>query len=273
LSAEQFQILQLSILQGILIEMRALRLLSFNIHKGFNTASRRFVLHDMKRAFDDHGADLVFLQEVQGEHRRHRSRIREWPDASQFEFLADRTWPHTAYGKNAIYQEGHHGNAILSRFPFLMWENIDISSSRFERRGILHGMIRLENDSGTDSRIHVLCVHLSLFEGDRRKQLHVLGKRIEQSIPRDEPLILAGDFNDWRESASKILAEEAGLKEAFLSVHGAHARTFPSFLPALKLDRLYYRGLNCRAARTLNEPPWSDLSDHLGLEIELEIPA
>ena len=250
--------------------MGSIRILSFNIHKGFSTGNRRFVLRDMKAAFDQHSADLVFLQEVQGEHRRHRSRIREWPDASQFEFLADKTWPHTAYGKNAIYQDGHHGNAILSRYPFLAWENVDISSSRLERRGILHGLIRLESKKGSEQRVHLLCVHLSLFEADRRKQLHVLGKRIRELVPLHEALILAGDFNDWRESATPILQQEAGLKEAFFSLHGHHARTFPSFLPALKLDRIYYRGLHCRTARTLNEYPWNGLSDHLGLEIELE---
>jgi len=253
--------------------MSPLRILSFNIHKGFSAANRKFVLHEMKEAFDQHGADLVFLQEVQGEHRRHRSRIREWPDASQFEFLADKSWPHTAYGKNAIYQDGHHGNAILSRFPFLAWENIDISSSRFERRGILHGLIRVESALPSEVRLHVLCVHLSLFETDRRNQLRVLGRRIREVIPKHEPMILAGDFNDWRESATPILRQEAGLEEAFLTLHGEHARTFPSFLPALKLDRIYYRGLQPRAARTLDETPWNGLSDHLGLEIELEAQA
>jgi endonuclease/exonuclease/phosphatase family metal-dependent hydrolase len=251
--------------------MPRFRILSFNIHKGFNTANRRFVLHEMREAIHRHSADLVFLQEVQGEHRRYRSRIREWPDASQFEFLADRTWPHTAYGKNAIYDEGHHGNAILSRFPFLIWENLDISSSRYERRGILHGVLSLKPELTDETKkLHVLCVHLSLFEADRRKQLHVLGRRIRETIPLNEPLILAGDFNDWREVSTKILREEAGLEEAFIKLYGKHARTFPSFLPALRLDRVYFRGLKVISGRTLNESPWADLSDHLGLEVEME---
>ncbi len=38
---------------------------------------------------------------------------------SQFAFLADEIWPHFAYGKNAIYSAGHHGNAILSKHPIL----------------------------------------------------------------------------------------------------------------------------------------------------------
>ena len=249
--------------------MARLKVLSFNMHKGFSAANRRFVLHDMKDEIERHGADLVFLQEVQGEHRRMRSRIRNWPNLSQFEFLADKTWPHTAYGKNAIYDDGHHGNAILSRYPFESWENIDISSSSYERRGILHGVVRLEESPGGSIALHVLCIHLSLLESDRRRQIKVLAQRIRDHIPNHEPVILAGDFNDWRQAASKILLEDAGLSEAFLAVHGDHAKTFPSFLPLLRLDRIYTRGCEVFSANTLREEPWDSLSDHLGLEVEI----
>ena len=57
----------------------------------------------------------------------------------QHDFLAEGVWPNTAYGGNAIYDHGHHGNAILSRFPILSSHNQDISELRFERRGMLVG--------------------------------------------------------------------------------------------------------------------------------------
>ena len=250
--------------------MHRLRILSFNMHKGFSAGNLRFMLHEMKEAIERHGADLVFLQEVQGHHRGHRGRVKRWPSLSQFEFLADRMWPHTAYGKNAIYDEGHHGNAILSRHPFEQWENIDISSSSLERRGILHGTVRMRASNG-EAPLHVLCVHLSLMESDRRNQLRLLGQRIRETIPAHEPLILAGDFNDWRQTATPILRKEAGLEEAFLSLHGSHARSFPAFMPLLKLDRVYTRGCQIHGARTLREEPWESLSDHLGLEVEISL--
>jgi endonuclease/exonuclease/phosphatase family metal-dependent hydrolase len=81
---------------------------------------------------------MVFLQEVQGLHERPRRAPRDWPEQPQHEFLAEGVWPHTAYGGNAIYDHGHHGNAILSRFPILASHNQDISEHRFERRGLLH---------------------------------------------------------------------------------------------------------------------------------------
>ena len=111
----------------------SLQVLSYNIHKGFSSGNRNFVLHQIREAIRTVRADLVFLQEVLGEHREHQRKYSaHWERDSQFEFLADEVWPHFAYGKNAIYTSGHHGNAILSRYPFTFFENIDISTNRME---------------------------------------------------------------------------------------------------------------------------------------------
>jgi hypothetical protein len=53
----------------------------------------------------------------------HARRHGTWPLEPQHEFLADQMWQDHAYGRNAIYDAGEHGNAILSRFPILRWEN------------------------------------------------------------------------------------------------------------------------------------------------------
>ncbi len=90
-----------------------LRVCSYNIHKGFSTTRIRYLLEEIRHAIQLVNADLVFLQEVVGKHRS-RSNFQ----ASQFEFLADSVWPHFAYGKNSIFQDGHHGNAILSKTEF-----------------------------------------------------------------------------------------------------------------------------------------------------------
>ena len=46
-----------------------LRVLTLNIHKGYTALNTRFMLHELRDAIRETGADLVFLQEVQGEHR------------------------------------------------------------------------------------------------------------------------------------------------------------------------------------------------------------
>lgn len=244
-----------------------MRVLSYNIHKGFTVFNSRFVLSHMRDNLRLVDPDLVFLQEVCGTHEKHAKHVDGWPKESQFEFLADKLWPHHAYGKNAAYTEGHHGNAVLSKHEIVMWENIDVSNNRFERRGMLHAVIH--GMPGCDRDLHVICLHLDLFEGGRERQVARLAKRIEESVPHDAPLIVAGDFNDWKEKAGRLLESELDLVEIHKAVHGYHARSYPSWWPFLPLDRMYCRGLIPVEAECLSGEPWCDLSDHAAYLAEL----
>jgi len=248
--------------------MQRLRILSYNIHKGFSGNIRKYTLGQMRDQIRKIHPDLIFLQEVHGHHSGHQKNIRKWPDGSQFEFLAENLWPHFTYGKNAIYTKGHHGNAILSKFPILYWENIDISENRFEKRGLLHTIIQI---SKKHPPLHAVCTHLGLFENDRKKQLDQLSHRIKKIVPNNDLLVVAGDFNDWRGKASVPLIKRTGLKEAFMECHGRYAKTFPAFFPFLTLDRIYFRGFDVLSAHCLSEPPWDSLSDHAPLNVELRV--
>lgn len=243
-----------------------MRILSYNIHKGFTFFNTRFVLSYIRDNLRLVDPDVVFLQEVLGSHDGHARRVRGWPEQSQFEFLADRLWPHHAYGKNAVYDEGHHGNALLSKYPIVLWENIDVSNNRFERRGMLHAVIERRRHQ---PHLHVICLHLDLFESGRERQVARLAHRIERMVPHDAPLIVAGDFNDWKQRAGRILEQELDLVEIHKQVHGYHARSFPSWWPFLPLDRMYCRGMEIVTARVLSGTPWCDLSDHAAYLAEL----
>lgn len=250
------------------MEKQHIRVLSYNIHKGFSTGNRNFVLRKLREAIRTVQADLVFLQEVLGHHEVHGKRVIDWPTRPQFEFLADEMWPHFAYGKNAVYTAGHHGNAILSKYPISFWENIDVSTNRLERRGLLHVVIEIPHKR---KPLHAICVHLGLLETERQTQIRRLCDRIESMVPHDEPLVIGGDFNDWRIQITRPLKKLVEVQEVFEELRGSHARTFPSWLPALKLDRIYYRGLRARDGQTLVGPPWSQLSDHAALYADLTI--
>ena len=160
---------------------QTLRIATYNIHKGFSTFNRRMVIHELREHLRSLGADLVFLQEVQGSHDLHASRIHNWPERPQYEFLADSVWTDFAYGRNAVYDSGHHGNAILSRYPILRWDNEDVSAHAFESRGLLHCEIEVP---GWNRLLHCVCVHLGLFARGRRKQLHALRERMERMVPQ-----------------------------------------------------------------------------------------
>jgi endonuclease/exonuclease/phosphatase family metal-dependent hydrolase len=250
------------------MEKHRIRVISYNIHKGFSMGNRKFILRKIRESLHLVHPDLVFLQEVLGHHEGHRRNVKDWPDQPQFEFLADQLWPHFAYGKNAIYTSGHHGNAILSKYPFHFYENIDISTNVLERRGLLHGIIDIP---GKKKPLHAICVHLGLLEAERVQQVLRLCARIESHVPHDEPLVIGGDFNDWRGRISSTLEKKLDVNEVFRTLYGMHARTFPSWLPALRLDRIYYRGLKVQTAQALAVRPWSELSDHAALVAELSL--
>jgi endonuclease/exonuclease/phosphatase family metal-dependent hydrolase len=243
-----------------------LRIATHNIHKGFSQFNRRMVVHELREHLRQLDADIVFLQEVQGLHRGHAERLDAWPEEPQHEFLAADVWRSTAYGRNVVYDHGHHGNAVLSRYPIIASHNQDVTQLRFERRGLLHCAIEAPQ---LTKPLHCVCVHLSLFGRSRRRQLDALAMRLEAVVPADAPLIIAGDFNDWRNRAHDLLAERLGLTEVF-SGGGRPQRSFPSALPVLRLDRIYTRGFEVLGADAHFGRPWSRISDHAALTTRLQ---
>ena len=245
----------------------ALRVLTVNMHKGFGIFNRRFILPELRSAVRAVQADLVFLQEVIGDHAVHAERHADWPAMPQYEFLADEMWPEFAYGRNAVYPHGHHGNAILSKYPIVSHENRDISIMGPERRGLLHCTLAVPGFGD----VHAVCVHLGLVENHRRQQLDMLCTMANADVPADAPLIVAGDFNDWRGRATAHLEHGAGLHEVFDMVYGQSARTFPARFPVLRLDRIYVRSAGAHAPMVLPTKPWSHLSDHAPLAAEIDL--
>lgn len=247
-----------------------LSILTYNIHKGFSSNNREFVLHrirDQLRALD---VDLALLQEVQGEHRGHAGRVSNWPGAAQFEFLADSVWQHHAYGKNAIADGRHHGNAILSKYPFVNWGNINVSPFSGASRSLLHGDIHIPEASRT---VHVVCLHLGLLGMERRSQLRMLNQHLALVLERHEAMIVAGDFNDWStRQVARHLDPALGLREVFLHSGQRHARTFPARWPLLCMDRIYFRGLEPLDCACLDERHWRELSDHVPLLARFVLP-
>ena len=137
-----------------------LRIATYNIHKGISSFGSRPRVHALKKGLETLAADVVFLQEVQGRHDllalRHAA---SWPQQGQHEFLASDN-QHSAYGVNAVYDHGHHGNALLSNFPIASSTNHDVSDHAYESRGILHCVLQMAN-----VEVHCYVVHLGLFAG------------------------------------------------------------------------------------------------------------
>lgn len=245
----------------------SLRILTINTHKGFTAFNRRFILPELREAVRSVGADIVCLQEVLGAHDIHALRIEGWPESTHYEFLADSMWQDYAYGRNAVYPEGHHGNAVLSRFPIQHVENLDVSIPGHEKRGLLHCAITLPDQA---KPLHIICVHLGLHERHRRVQIDMLAQHVN-ALPQGEPVVVAGDFNDWRQRANAPLRRLAGLDEVFTRAHGRPARTFPVHFPVLRLDRIYVKNAAASHPEALTLRDWRHLSDHAPLAVEIHL--
>jgi endonuclease/exonuclease/phosphatase family metal-dependent hydrolase len=285
--------------------MSVIRVVSYNIHKGRSATGGRESLHDLRLGLYGMRPDLLFLQEVQG---RNEQRISL--DA-QHESLGAALNMNVAYGRNAVRTRTDHGNALLSQYPIIDFENEDISDHRLEQRGLLH--VRVDVDGRV---VHCLVVHLGLFAGGRMRQIGALIERIQRMVPQDEPMLIAGDFNDWNNRLAPLFVNQLGLYEVFafaphaesgprllkgpirklrshlhnaqvsrpmphkvheLGVGGAARttpppRTFPAAFPWLRLDRIYQRGFAVRKARVLQGQPWRSISDHAPIFAELELP-
>jgi len=288
--------------------LKRLRVATYNIHKGVLRdvfGLRRVpVIHDLRARLHELDADLIFLQEVQGQNSRHATRFESfWPSEPQDVFLSRspslKNVFETAYGNNASYLHGHHGNALLSRFPILHRENRDVSDHALEKRGVLHCIVDI---AGLET--HCFVVHLGLFARSRERQVDALIEWIDRLVPPSAPILIGGDFNDWRDKLSNRLCKSLGTQEVFDACRPRRteqvmyyvrdrlaaglglamepeamrsprrvraARTYPALVPWLRMDRIYQRGFDVRAAQVLAGPEWARLSDHSPLLTDLAL--
>ena len=89
----------------------------------------------------------------------------------------------------------------MLKFPIINWENINVASNKFSSRSLLHATVQMNSKI-----LHIICVHFGSFEKERAKQFSILGQRIASHVPSHEAFIIAGDFNDWRHYAKRLMS-------------------------------------------------------------------
>jgi endonuclease/exonuclease/phosphatase family metal-dependent hydrolase len=136
----------------------------------------------------------------------------------------------------------------------------DMSDHRFEQRGLLHCALNWQGQT-----LHVVVVHLGLIRASRARQVTQLMDFIAREVPANEPLLVAGDFNDWGLRSTRTLAD-VGLHSWQAGQHP----TFPARLPLVQLDHVYARGLRTTQVDVPRGPAWWRMSDHLPLIVTLE---
>lgn len=224
------------------------RAITYNLHKGRSFLTRKSVLKELKESLSLLKVDIVFLQEVMGLEG----------GESHLEYFADSLFDHLAYGKNAVRDDDHYGNAILSRFPIVNHSNRNISTNRFERRGSLQARVKME----AELELSLFCVHLDLLERGRTQQVQNIIHQVRHQVDEKTPFLIAGDFNDWRGRICDPIRTELQAKNVFNGRDKLTSLTFPSFFPRVALDRFYYNNLKVVDVEVLKGNPWNRLSDH-----------
>jgi len=235
----------------------SIHVLSYNIHWGLSAFRRVNVAESLADFIHSSKADIVLLQEL-------------WLPKGALDYVIVETlrevWPHQICVATALLPLGEQGNGILSRHPILSWKHIDMSFSKRQARSFLHARLWLEEEQRS---LSLICTHFGLSRAERVFQARTVSDYIAREIAAEEALILGGDFNDWRGEMTGFFAEKSGLKEAFKTKNGRHARSFPAIYPLFCLDRIYIRHLEINKAEVLRKADWRGSSDHLPLALDL----
>ncbi|MCO5141980.1 MAG: endonuclease/exonuclease/phosphatase family protein [Oligoflexia bacterium] len=231
--------------------MKTYQALSYNIHKGVPPFGLKSDISKIKQALKTLPIDFLCVQEIVGEKIKSSTKIER-----QLEELADKYWTHHSYGKNAVFPNRHHGNAILSSYPISESTNINLSQHPLEQRGFLHTVIPIE-----ENNFHLCTTHLDLLPITRNQQYLAILEYLK-TLPEEDPLLIVGDFNEVFDEDLEIF-KTIGLREQ-------RKPSFPSFFPTFPLDRCLFRHLNIQQIQILEGRPWSQLSDHLPLVVPFQ---
>jgi endonuclease/exonuclease/phosphatase family metal-dependent hydrolase len=231
---------------------------TYNIRKGKGPwGNRAGWVEPVAAALAAFGPDIVLCQEV---YHGRTQRLQ------QSQVMAEGLHLVPYYMANARRRHGHWGNATLTRHRVTALRRWDISTNPIERRGALYTRLLI----GTQP-LHIFNVHLGLSQKQRLIQVRKLAHLMALACPAQEPVIIAGDFNDWNGRIDQEMTKTLGLTNALAHLQGAAARTFHAQRPLFNLDRIYLRHVRVAGSERLAGPPWSTLSDHLPLSARLSL--
>lgn len=236
-------------LAGIAAEHPSIRIVTYNIHTCVGV-DRRYDPARIVAVLREIDADIACLQEVDARRiERH---------ADQWAYLGDATGCRVILGTVRDHR-GRFDNAILTRFPVLAARSIDLTVTGCAPRGAIDADLLIG-----ERVLRVIATHLGLRAAERRLQVSrvmtALGETVSASRRQADAVLLMGDLNEWRGRSGAIRALDRRLGPS------AAARTFPSWMPVLALDRIYAGGPAVLRDVSVYRTPLARLaSDHLPL--------
>lgn len=235
-----------------------MRLLTWNIHKGIGGRDRRYSLARIIDCIEAENPDLVCLQEV--DRLVHRSRHDDQPRLLARYFRA-----HSVFQPTVRVGGGGYGNLVLSRWAVTSRHRISLRQGSRKPRAAQ--LVLVDSPEGA---LHLVNTHLGLSERERRAQAaRLLGHMLFRSADR-LPTLVAGDFNDWRDSLGRETFRALGFRQ--VTSPAARFRTFPAWLALGALDKVFVRGgIEVRQARVVRTSLAKEASDHLPVVVDFHL--
>jgi endonuclease/exonuclease/phosphatase family metal-dependent hydrolase len=224
------------------------RVATWNIRGGVG-ADGRFDLARVVRLLERAGPDVVALQEVDS---RRGTEQHEHP----FLLLRQALGAHSVEAKSIVSAHGEYGQILISRWPLSDIRIHDISVAGREPRRAIEAEV-----ASPYGRLRMAAVHLGLAFRERRAQTRTL-----IDIAQRSPIttVMLGDFNDWIWRGSVQNAIHRALPAR------TWHRTFPSWLPMIRLDRVYCRPRDALVA-SFTDREARALSDHLPVFADVRV--
>ncbi len=236
-----------------------MRLFSYNMHRGIGGRDRRYSLRRIIDCIEHENPDLILLQEVDRHVKRSNFDDQAHLLAEHFKAVAH------LYQLNVKIKDGGYGNLLLSRWPLREQHQLSLRMNDRKPRGAQLALV-----DSPEGPLVVVNWHLGLAERERHWQVrHLLGHHTLHALA-EHPAIIAGDFNDWRNTLGAGPLHEHGFRGA--TTPPSRYRSFPAWLPIGSLDKAFVRGtIDVRAARIVRSSLTHAASDHLPLVIDFHL--
>ena len=170
---------------------------TYNIHKGFSHLNRRMVIHELRERLHGLSARHPVPAGSAGRPRPPRGALSRLAGASR----STSSSPTRSGTRSPTARTPSTATAITATRccrAFRSSRRRTRTSPRTRSRAAACCIARSSSGRGAPA-LHCINVHLGLFERGRQWQIRALCERIRATVPEDAPLIIAGDFNDWRQ--------------------------------------------------------------------------
>lgn len=243
--------------------MTALRLVSWNIHRGRGRDGRvdpHRTAEVLARDVCGGNPHALFLQEADEETPPHRGVL----DLGRVERGTGLSLAHRDAGTRWSTESHGFLGVVLFLAPSVRLDDLVL----VDLPGHCHRGAVVADITHDGRPLRLVGTHLSLSQALRITQTRTIGQHLFRRARR--PTVLAGDLNEWRPWGGLALSEAVlGLR-----LQGAAPATFPAIRPVLPLDRVLASApARVGAVRVLNSEGIQAASDHRPIAAEIVLDA